>query len=78
MINVVDDSNSQTNRDIEIGGWSNIESTLHQERRILFKKMFSEVKQYHAAFEKMAYVRLSAEACLCTLFSKTKRLWIDC
>jgi hypothetical protein len=38
MINVVDDGNSQTNRDIEIGGWSNIESALHQERRILFKK----------------------------------------
>ena len=61
MVDDDDPTTSIVDREIE-SYWSNMEYALHQENRILFSKMLSEVKQYHAAFEKRSGTATPTEA----------------
>lgn len=46
------DSNSETSIGRETENWQRFESVLMQDDRIAFAKMMSDVKMYHAAFDK--------------------------
>jgi hypothetical protein len=68
-----DNNGSKTSIDTEIESWSSMEYALRQESRIIFSKMLSEIKQYHAAFEKKAGAGLSAEALFMSLILQNQQ-----